>query len=333
LSTDLQSVGWIDDLGCMFCGMNRRLTVLTRQRGGWFTRADALHAGYSDSEIRLRLRVGQWLRLCRDTYVEPAGWPDDEPSWDRTRRLHTLMARAVSLRMGNGVAISHQSATLLHGLPGWGLNFDQVQVTRTAGRVRSDRSMKTHRSPLAADDTTLVEGLCATTPARAIVEATCTSSYEIGVALCDAALQQGLVKPDQLAATADRLSHWRGSPAARAAARFADGLSESVGESRLRVLMANEGIPAPELQVEIRDSRGRLLGRVDFLVLRRLIVEFDGAQKYDSGGTDVVLAEKWREDRLRELGYAFVRVGWADLDHPRDVGDRLRKALVHARVA
>ncbi|WP_132189044.1 MULTISPECIES: hypothetical protein [Kribbella] len=62
-----------------------------------------------------------------------------------------------------------------------------------------------------------------------------------------------------------------------------------------------------------------------------MIVEFDGAEKYDS--PKVLLAEKWREDRLRELGYSFVRVGWADLDRPRETGDRLHQALARANAA
>jgi hypothetical protein len=47
----------------------------------------------------------------------------------------------------------------------------------------------------------------------------------------------------------------------------------------------------------------------------------------------VLLAEKWREDRLRELGYSFVRVGWADLDRPRETGDRLQQALARSNAA
>jgi hypothetical protein len=153
------------------------------------------------------------------------------------------------------------------------------------------------------------------------------------VVLSDAALRAGLVDQDELIAAADRFKHWQGSPAARAAMRFADGRSESVGESRLRVLMANEGLPTPTLQAEIRDRDGNLLGRVDFLLDSVLVVEFDGAQKYSDNATRVVVAEKWREDRIRELGYSFVRVGWADLAHPARTADRIRRALTHAAAA
>lgn len=234
-------------------------------------------------------------------------------------------------RMKGEVALSHQSATLLHGLPGWDLKHDKVQVTRSAGRARSDRTVQVHRSPLGLDDVCVLDGLRLTVPARAIVETTCTSSYEVGVVLADAALRDRLVTKQQLVGMATRHDHWPGSPAARSAAEFADGASESVGESRLRILIANEGLPAPRLQVEIRDPDGQLIGRVDFLLLDWLIVEFDGAQKYESARD--LMAEKWREDRLRELGYSFVRVGWADLDRPRQTGNRLREALTRSAAA
>ena len=315
----------------MFSGVNKRLSKVTDKRGGWFTRSDALEAGYSDSEIRLRLRKGQWTRLCRNAYAEPDLWQEGDSLWERTRRLHGLMARVLIERVSGEVAISHQSATLLHGLPSWGVDLDRVQLTRMTGRARSDRASQIHRSPLRADDVVEAQGLRLTNPARAIVETTCTSSYEVGVVLCDAALREGIATAEQLIMMAKRLEHWPGSPAARTAVAFADGASESVGESRLRVLMANQGVPPPELQVEIRNSAGQLLGRVDFLVQKTLIVEFDGALKYDS--PKVLLAEKWREDRLRELGYSFVRVSWADLDRPRETGDRLQQALARSNAA
>jgi hypothetical protein len=306
--------------------VNKKLSKIAAERGGWFTWADALAAGYSVSQIRLRVRRKQWLRLCRDMYIgaeimEVA----DEPPWERTQRIHLMMTEAVLHRMDGDAVLSHQSATLLHGLPIWGLDYEQVHVTRSTGRARSERSVQVHRSALGPEDVCEVRGLRLTTVARAFAETTCTSSYEVGVSLADAALRAGLVTKDELIETTNRLRFRPGSPAARAAAEFADGRSESVGETRLRVLMANQGLPRPELQVEIRDAEGRLLGRVDFLVEQALVVELDGAGKYASK-KDLV-AEKWREDRIREQGYAFIRVGWPDLDQPVTTGRRLHQAL------
>jgi hypothetical protein len=90
--------------------------------------------------------------------------------------------------------------------------------------------------------------------------------------------------------------------------------------------MDNHQLPTPKLQVEIRDDDGRLIGRVDFVLLEELIVEFDGALKYGDSA-DSILAEKWREDRPRERGYRMARVSWPDLDHPQTTAARLHRQL------
>ncbi|MGW6196311.1 type IV toxin-antitoxin system AbiEi family antitoxin domain-containing protein [Kribbella sp. NPDC055110] len=304
--------------------MNRRLEVIAAGRGGWFTRPDAHAAGYSDSELRQRVRSGQWLRMSFNSYVDPRAWPD-EPPWERATRRHLLHVRMASERLGD-VVVSHQSAALLHGLPVWGTDLARAHFTRVAsGRPRVGRGVQVHRGTPAVDEIVELGGLNVTSVDRAIVETACTTSYEVGVVMADVALR-GLTTREQLAAVVRRHRHWRGLPAAQAAVLFADARSESVGESRLRVLMANHGLPEPELQVEIWDAGGRLIGRVDFLLAGVLVVEFDGAMKYGDNA-DAVLAEKYREDRLRECGYGVARVNWAELTNPHETAARLERAL------
>ncbi|MGL5816833.1 MAG: hypothetical protein ACRCYR_04675 [Phycicoccus sp.] len=109
--------------------------------------------------------------------------------------------------------------------------------------------------------------------------------------------------------------------------RLADGGSESVGETRARLILAGAGLPVRS-QVEIRDPSGDLVGRVDLLVGDRVVVEFDGMVKYgDADGREALVAEKHREDALRLLGYAVVRVIWADLDRPAALVARVRRAM------
>jgi very-short-patch-repair endonuclease len=115
---------------------------------------------------------------------------------------------------------------------------------------------------------------------------------------------------------------------------FADHRSESVGESRLRVLMDTHGLPAPELQVEFGTGVGEVLARVDFLFRQhRVVVEFDGLVKYREDAVDVVLREKRREDQVRAAGYLVVRVDWDDLEHPELLVRRIRQAFALAEKA
>ena len=62
--------------------------------------------------------------------------------------------------------------------------------------------------------------------------------------------------------------------------QFADGLSESVGESRSRVMMHLTDLPAPVLQLKVHNEQGRLLGRCDYgWKDGRFLGEFDGLVK------------------------------------------------------
>ena len=90
-----------------YAAMDPRLAHSCRLRGGVFTRADALAAGYSPAEIVARLRRGAWRTVRRGVYAAAAAVTGRR---GRTWRqpLAVLPARA---------ALSHRSAAVLHGLP------------------------------------------------------------------------------------------------------------------------------------------------------------------------------------------------------------------------
>ncbi len=118
----------------------------------------------------------------------------------------------------------------------------------------------------------------------------------------------------------------RGCPGIGRARRLIASLdprAESPGESRVRMFFMAWGVPWTS-QVTIRDARGQFVARVDFLVDRWVVVEFDGRLKYDD--PQVLWAEKRREDALRALGYEVVRLTWSDLDHPERVARLIREA-------
>jgi hypothetical protein len=171
-----------------------------------------------------------------------------------------------------------------------------------------------------------LDGVRMTDGARAVVETIRGTKYPIAVSVVDQALRRQLATRDQLDDALRLFANRSGINTATRAVLFADGRAESVGESRLRVLLADLGLPPPILQAEIRDADGTLVARVDFL-LGRVVIEFDGALKYGNGDSDTLIAEKLREDRLRELGYQVVRVSWADLSRPVELLNRIRRAM------
>ena len=312
----------------MFSVMNMNLAAQAAKRGGWFDRLDAIRAGYSDDEIGQRVRAGRWVRLCRGAYAEPG--PDDEsrPEWDRATWRHVRAAKAVHHRLDGRAVVSHQSALLLHGVAVSDLDLSRVHVTNLVGRGRSGGKVCQHAARPPVLDPVDVDGVQLTPGARSVVETIRYTSYQVAVSVVDAALRQGAATPDQLLAAVELFAKRPGTRAAARAVLFGDGRSESVGESRLRVLLADLGLPEPILQPEIRDAANRLVARVDFLLARwGVIIEFDGALKYGGTGADALIAEKVREDRLRDLGFEVVRVTWADLTQPLELIARIRRAI------
>ena len=124
-----------------------------------------------------------------------------------------------------------------------------------------------------------------------------------------------------------RVSRARGSRLARrAVARVRCG-SESREETLLRLLIVAAGIPEPSLQQEVRDRRGRWIGRFD-MVYRdaRVIVEYDGDQHRTS--TRQYEKDIGRLERAFAAGWTVVRVRARGLYERPDVTiRRVRSAL------
>ncbi|MFD7158589.1 type IV toxin-antitoxin system AbiEi family antitoxin domain-containing protein [Kribbella sp. NPDC059898] len=309
--------------------MDERLRVMAARQGGVFSRRQALDAGFHHEQIVRSLKTGRWEQIRRGQYAETADL-GALPSWERLRRTHLRQVHAVlnALRP-ESVAVSHQSALILHGLPTWGLDLSKVHVTRLDGQSGGVvAGVQHHLGRLTADDLTTVGGRPVTTAVRAAVDSACTASFEVAVVGVDAALRAGRVSDDEVRRLTGAIEFWPGSVAARRALRFGNGLSESVGESRLRVLMSEYGLPEPMLQVGFRDRHG-FVGRVDFhLPAYETVIEFDGAVKYGGGSPDVLVGEKYREDRLRALGLKVVRTTWSDFDNRPALAATLHRALL-----
>jgi very-short-patch-repair endonuclease len=306
--------------------MNDLLAKLSAAHFGAFTASDAYDCGYQRQSLSQLVRSGRALRVGPSAYVDRPRYEAASPE-----RRHEMATRAVVRTFDGRVYASHYSALTLMSLPVFGAPLDHIHVARAAGslsRRRPGLSIHTAYGPAAGR---LIGRTPSVAPALAILGAAMTCGIETGVVAADAALAAGKTTEADLETWLGKLSRHRDVTQARRAVRLADARSESVGESRTRLLLNAIGF-RPTPQVEIRDRHGRLVGRVDFLLEReRIIVEFDGLMKYaDANGREALAAEKSREDRLRALGYEFVRLTWADLSRPVTVERLLRLALARA---
>jgi hypothetical protein len=242
--------------------------------------------------------------------------------------------RAAVAQLPAGAVVSHVSAAVLLGIRVWGVPLTRVHVTRNreSGGRRGQR-LHLHTTPLAVDDVVEVDGVPVTCAARTVVDTARAVPFTAGVVVADAALEAGL-DPAELREAVDRAGRRPGNARARRVVAFADRGGCSVGESRSRVLMARHGIPPPVLQWPVHDPQGRHVGTTDFAWPElRTVGEFDGPVKYgrlvrpgQSPG-DAVVAEKLREDRLRDEGLQVARWTWDELDDPDVIVDRLGRAF------
>ena len=291
-------------------------------------RPAALRRGFGDDEIAQMRRRKTWTSLQRGAYV--VGQP---ALTARARHLLVLHATLSGLR--TPAVVSHVSAAVLPGLPLWGMSLHQVHITRRPpARTDSGTRLRSHAARLPDDDIVLVGSIPVTAVARTVVDLARTLPFAAALAVADAALHQGSTTDADLRAVLDAAAGSRGARAARRVIEAADGRSESVGESRSRAIMIELGLPLPDLQVEVRDADGVLIGRCDFgWEAQRLLGEFDGRVKYGrllrpgQEPGDVVFAEKRREDALRDENWGMVRWVWRELDSPATVGRRIAKRL------
>jgi very-short-patch-repair endonuclease len=119
----------------------------------------------------------------------------------------------------------------------------------------------------------------------------------------------------------------RGARKAASAAQQVRPGAESRPETLLRLLMMRAGLPEPEVNVEIRDAAGRLLGRGD-LVYRewRVIVEYDG-EGHRTSSRQYERDETRLEDFAR-AGYRVVRIRRGTLfGRPDIAAARIERAL------
>lgn len=293
---------------------------------GIFTTDDLLACGRSPRQIQAMLQRGVLVRLSRGVFATA----DLHARLQTVREGEPLLRAAAALATaGPGAVASHQTAAQVHGLDLLRQPAPVVTLTRPPGT--GSRSAKhgvhVHAANLPASHAGGRFGVPVTTVARTVVDLARELDFTDGVVVADSALHQHLTSKNELRAMLTACARWPGVSRAAQVVEFADGLAESVLESIARVAFRNLGLPPPELQVEIRDADGQLIGRVDFLWRRfRTIAEVDGALKYDDRTR--AQAQLRRDKKLRAAGYEVEHFDWREIMHAEaEVGGPLRAAF------
>ena len=223
----------------------------------------------------------------------------------------------------------HESAAIAFGLPVPFDRLDAVHVaTSRSNRNASPGTIRWH--VVDGDDPVTVRGLRVTSLTRTVYDCMRTADFKHALATADAAVRLTGERPNTFASRFKQLnSGHAGVRHAIRTMRYADGRSESAGESIARATMIELGFALPQLQVELPQPLNRKRSyRVDFLWTRldgsKVIGEFDGMQKYEDadlrkGRTPLrVLAdEQHRESQLTLYGMPIARFAYKDAVNPK----------------
>ncbi|WP_425308590.1 type IV toxin-antitoxin system AbiEi family antitoxin domain-containing protein [Ammonicoccus fulvus] len=273
--------------------------------------------GLECNSIRRLIDCGDLVRVRRGVYA-------DKPLPDDRVAAHLMRARAQALTLAEDKVFSHQTAGAIHGLPVWRPMLTRIAVTRpgrSGGQLRPELAIRV--APLAEDEIVLADEWKVTSIPRTAADLGRMLPLEWGLPVLDAALRAGVTRED----LAEQVARARRRPGVRTLAaglNFADGLSESPGESIARLVFMRLGIPAPVLQRDIVHSvSGLFLGRPDFSWPDLgIFAEFDGSMKYTRGVeegdlADVVMREKRRELAICADDWSCFRMTWAELFDPQ----------------
>lgn len=271
--------------------------------------SELVTTGLGPNDIRKQLGTGQLIRVRRGVYTRAKAEGVEE-------HLQLLQATLPAVDPGN--VISHTTAALIHGLPVPRGLMNRIWMTRrTPGHGDHAKKLVVRATPLFDDEVTVVDDRAVTSIERTATDLARTLPPKWGVAIMDAALRLEVPR-ERLYRSLARHRKLPGIRKARMAITFGNGLAESPAESISRFHLWLAGLPAPELQVEHFDADGVFVARTDFFWPEWGVCgEVDGKWKYDQllqpGQTaaDAVMAEKRRDEGLRQLGYWPTHWDWA----------------------
>jgi len=301
----------------VLAALDAQLSRLARSQGGVVTAVQARGLGAADADIRTLLRSGWWERMRRGVYRDRrAVWPGEHQD------LAAQTAAAVAALTGDVYASGPCCAALLdlplpprfrpeveiarrapsHGNPPAGVRVRVVQI---------DERSVTHR-----------RGIPLLGGAAVVADCARELSPPDALAIADAALRRGICTPEDLA---EHLVGRHGLPRAGQVGTVisrADGRAESWLESVSRWWILEDGLPVPQLQVELDGPDG--VARLDMLFPEHGVAgEADGLGKYSGpDGVEVLAREKRRDAWIRDM-YGFEVLHWM----PADVASPQRRRL------
>lgn len=232
--------------------------------------------------------------------------------------------RGAWLWSGRRGVISGRAAAALHGAL-WVDATTPVEMIWTSGRP--PRGIVVRNERLDSDDIELINGMPVTTPPRTAFDLGRHLPRDLAVRHLDAlARATGLTASDVIELS-DRYPRARGLPRARIALSLMDGGAQSPQETRIRLILIDDGLPPPRTQIAVTDGNNEAfidLGydepKVGFDYEGRHHSEDRGQYIHDIGRAELLERQGWIDLRivaehsrryiLHRAHQAFARRGW-----------------------
>lgn len=266
------------------------------------------------------LRGRAWRRLFFDVYISSASFDADN---------HRMWCEAAGLIMPRGACIGGWSSAQLWGAPLLPTDAPVWVSVPLNARMRPANRLRIQRTPLPPADIDRSFGFPVTTSVR--------TAFDLGRYLprTDAlvaldALCNCLVKPSELEAYATARWSWPRTRQLRSLLPMIEPRTESPMETRVRLLVVDGGLPAPDAQVEVRTEQGVFIGRVDLAYQEwKIAIEYEGDHHRERRQYQQDVA---RVNALRENGWLVLRFTADDvLRHPERLVRQVARAIADRR--
>lgn len=303
--------------------MDAALFAIAESQLGLFTTAQAIAAGVTEAGLAGLKKQRVVSSVARSVYALSEAVPTDPMDLHRMRL-------AASLILYPDAAPCGVSLLAKVGIDVWGADLRRVDVVRDVSsevltrlcRIRPPYPAVRPWVDLEARTAVASKGTSEAV-AAAVVQTALDHGALPGIISADDALQDGLTRVDAIVSAAASVRRWPSAGKVRTMVAMMDGRSQSVGESRLRVMLTISGLRlVPQFPISDEGS-DTPFAYADLLVDgTNLLLEFDGKVKY--GSEEALWREKKREDRIRRRNYRIERVIWADLERPKVLLPRIR---------
>jgi hypothetical protein len=274
-----------------------------------FIGTEAIRAG--------RLTRGQ-LRW-NHTAIHPGVYLPHET--ERTLQQNTVAAWLWTGRKG---VIAGRAAAALHRAK-WIDASTPIEII--AEHTRRRNGVIVHEERIAPDELTYIDDLPVTSAARTALDIARHLPRDIAVAHLDALAAATGVTFDDVIELAHRYRGARGVRRARVALALMDAGAQSPGETRLRLLLIDDGLPAPRTQIRVSDGLSEAFIDMGYDE-PKVGLDYEGFHHsedrgqyvYDIGRAELIDREGWLDMRvvkehsrrfiLHRVRGAFALRGW-----------------------